>query len=271
VTTDVRAARNAALCMSVIAVAAGLTGIITFPGRLPTPLLVLRSAQVALGALFVLALLVAGRRMSRGAATIAFLCPALLQLGAHWLVGPALVAAEVPWEPLWRPKIAMLILGVFAFRPVWLSELLIALFAGEVALQYWTGPLRTHLQAIPEEPWVTFAFALAGGWLAWMRVRQLAAERALEAARREFELRTQLSRVALAVRDLANTPLQVLELELALLDKRAPPGKELAAIRRAVERLAALNRRLAAFDPPDGKPGAAFDAKRVLDEAQIQR
>jgi hypothetical protein len=103
------------------------------------------------------------------------------------------------------------------------------------------------------EPWATLAFGGFALVLLGYRLRQIAYERSLLRARAGAEAATHRAELSTLVRDLANTPLQTISLEVTLLKNKVPPyERRLDRIERALGRLRALNTRLA----PDGDTDA---------------
>jgi hypothetical protein len=91
-----------------------------------------------------------------------------------------------------------------------------------VAVWLWFDLAQASLAAAAGEPWVTLIFFVSAIIIVvqrWSR-RQLA--RKLLEAEGETEVLRQLLPISLAVRDQVNTPLQTLELGVALLKMRHP-------------------------------------------------
>ncbi|MDQ3364150.1 MAG: hypothetical protein M3680_01800 [Myxococcota bacterium] len=94
--------------------------------------------------------------------------------------------------------------------------------------------------ALDREPWFTLLFAGISVGLLWSQARRH--ELALRLARMEIraEALDGINRVLIALRDRANTPLQTLEVSMACLERRHPGEPSLAAMRRAIGQLTAV-------------------------------
>jgi hypothetical protein len=170
----------------------------------------------------------------------------LFALAEHSMASSGLV-----WVPMTGHRLVMLAIGVLAPTGLWLGGGLIAAFAGEAVVLWYALGLGSHPGVrSPWEPWVTLVYGgVALAMLAY-RVRSHTIELKLREARAEAEALERLARLFLAVRDATNTPLQTLELSIALLRKRSPESEATAAtMERAVQRLCSLTQRLGSVDP----------------------
>jgi hypothetical protein len=182
-----------------------------------------------------------------------------------WLDEMGRAALPGFWIPFTGPKLS--VFGVALLAPsLWLGTVLIVLFAVEtVALA-----MLFHLAGRPEvaagEPWVTLVYSAIAFGLLFDRVRRRLAEQAAVRAQARSEAMARLARVALAVRDLANTPLQTLVVNAALLRERPGAPEPTARMNRAFDQLRELNRVLARLESSAAwAPGdESFDALEVL-------
>ncbi|MFY0572073.1 hypothetical protein ACN28E_50725 [Archangium lansingense] len=220
-----------------------------FRGALLMP--ILRALHV-LWALGVLGVLLARRHR---------LTPALIHASFAAVVLPFLplfAAAEYSmtgsgliWIPMTGHRLVMLAIGVLAPTGLWLGGGLIASFALEAVVLWYVLGLGSHPGVrSPWEPWGTLIYGgVALAMLAY-RVRSHSIELKLREVRAEAAALERLARLFLAVRDATNTPLQTLELSIALLRRRNPETEPTtAAMERAVERLRSLAQRLGSVDP----------------------
>jgi hypothetical protein len=161
----------------------------------------------------------------------------------------------------------MAVIGVALLAPsLQLGAVLIVLFAVETGALALLSHLAGRHEVVAGEPWVTLAYALIAFGLLVDRVRrQRAEERAVCAQARSDEM-ARLARMALALRDLANTPLQTLRVNAALLRERPVDGVVMARIERALDRMCELNRILARWESAARwAPGdESFDPLEVL-------
>jgi hypothetical protein len=187
----------------------------------------------------------------------------LFALAEHAMVGTGLV-----WVPMTGHRLVMLALGVLAPTGLWLGSGLIVSFALEAVVLWYALGLGHHPGVrSPWEPWGTLIYGAVGLGLMAYRVRTFHIELELREARAQAEALERLARFFLAMRDATNTPLQTLELGLALLRKRHPGvAPSLAPMERSVERLRALAQRMGIADPlvvwREGDE--SFDAESML-------
>lgn len=187
----------------------------------------------------------------------------LFALAEYAMAGSGLV-----WVPMTGHRLVMLVLGVLAPTGVWLGGGLIASFALEAVVLWYALGLGHHPGVrSPWEPWVTLIYGGVGLAVLAYRVRTFHIELELREARAQADALERMARLFLAVRDATNTPLQTLELGLALLRKRHPEvAASLAPMERSVERLRALAQRMGIADPllvwREGDE--SFDAESML-------
>lgn len=180
----------------------------------------------------------------------------------------AMTGTELIWVPMTGHRLVMLAIGVLAPTGLLLGGGLIASFALEAVVLWYALGLGVHPGVrSPWEPWVTLIYGgVALGMLAY-RVRSHNIELKLREVRAEAEALERVARLFIAVRDATNTPLQTLELSIALLRKRSPESEPtIAAMERAVQRLRSLAQRLGSVDPllvwREGDE--SFDAEAML-------
>lgn len=233
------------------------------------PLLPGLRALHALWALVLLGVLLARRERLRAdwiaacfaGAVLPFL--PLFALAEHAMAGSGLI-----WVPMTGHRLVMLVMGVLAPTGLWLGGGLIVSFALEAVVLWYALGLGHHPGVrSPWEPWVTLIYGGVALALLAYRVRTFHIELKLREARAEAEALERLARLFLAVRDATNTPLQTLELGLALLRKRGPElASSLAPMERSMERLRSLAQRLSIADPlvvwREGDE--SFDAEAML-------
>jgi hypothetical protein len=232
-------------------------------GSLP----VLRALHSAWALLLLMLLLVRRRRLSRVAIDTVFASAVLPFLPIFALAERAMAASGVLWVPMTGHRLVMLAIGVLAPTRLGLGGGLIAFFGLEVVVLWYGLELGERLPRFPWEPWVTLIYGGVALALLAYRVRTHRMEVRLRRARAEAEALERLARLFLVVRDAANTPLQTLELSLAVLRRRSSESEPtLASMERAARRLRALFQRLSGADPllvwREGEE--SFDAEAVL-------
>ena len=188
---------------------------------------------------------------------------------AAWITNAQLADASVPFQTFAAFKVVLL--GAACTFPTRLrfSAPVIAGVALLPSLEWLTWPPSWRAHAAVTEPVATLLVgAISIGFLVF-RARSLAAHE--RAARSEAELATmeQVAQVALAVRDLANSPLQTLEASLSLLQAGASdPAKLTAQMDRALARLRELNERLLPYEAHLRWDREGFDPIAVLERAR---
>ncbi|MDX2087317.1 MAG: hypothetical protein SFX73_05685 [Kofleriaceae bacterium] len=124
------------------------------------------------------------------------------------------------------------------------------------------------------ELWILSTVGLISIVLLVYRLQGLANERRMVRAQTEAAALDRFAHVALALRDLSNTPLQTLELGVSLLRARAPDlTPELDRLDRSLEQLRQLNGVLARYESDlRWSPGDdALDSEAVVRRAEAQR
>lgn len=158
------------------------------------------------------------------------------------------VATVVPF----RPALAYALVGVCAAIPVVVYEVMPA-------------PMRAELPV--EAPWTTLIYPLIATGILIYRVRALRMEREMIRASAQREGLERLAKVSLAYRDLANSPLQAIELLRAGLCKEHPESKELLDhLQRSVGRLRVMGEMLSQTEHHVvwTSKEEAFDAAQVI-------
>jgi hypothetical protein len=149
--------------------------------------------------------------------------------GAHW----------VPYEP---NKLGALTVAIIAPPHWWTGLVAILLFVGSALVHHALMPEAIRGHMVSGEPLGIIAYGSFALVLLVFRQRSQALREALESARAEKLALARLARVALSLRDLANTPLQTLELvRRALLTARPVLTTQAHRMAHALERLKRLD------------------------------
>jgi hypothetical protein len=259
---DARTAWSAAISVNASILAFMLVAFIAFPAPLYSMLTGVRIAQAVCGTVWLLVLLREWQEPRLHLSLAAFGFAPLLQLVGFSVLAVAHEAAGMSFEPLMRQRVAIVLIAVLTPRQLWVAVLMIAAFAVEACLEYWSPGLGASKNFAPYDPWVTLGTAAFGFWIAYSRVRLLSRERTLQIQLHEAADAARMGKMALAIRDLANSPLQVIELQLTLLEERRQPAPpETGPMRRALSRLKELSRMLGTYEPH----GDWHDAKEFLE------
>jgi hypothetical protein len=267
---DAHTAWIAAASLDALLLAGILGGLVIFPAPLLSALTLLRLVQAAFCIVWLLVLARERRQPRLGVALAAFGCTPLPLLVQNAVLAMAKEAAGAPFEPFLRQRVIVLIVAALTPRQVGGALLLIAAFSLETCAELWIRGWGASRAFSAHEPWVTLGIALSAVWIARVRAHQLSREQRLQAQLREAMVAAEVAHVAVAVLDLANTPLQVIELQLTLLEEGHPRAlPEAGPIRRALDRLRQLSRILASYQAHPAEHGAAaaltsFDAGTVL-------
>jgi hypothetical protein len=188
----------------------------------------------AVGVVGVVLLLVRRGKASVTLSSAVFIANALAVSAALALVSPVFAASGDPWTPFQANKLGMLI--VAALGP----ELIPGLIAiGALGLSGLAQQALLNGQpSAVSEPLVMMIFLIMAVVLLVLRLRGAASTRALAKARADAESAEEINRRLLALRDLANTPLQNLEVAARLLETEYPTAKHVTdAMVRAVVRM----------------------------------
>jgi hypothetical protein len=201
-------------------------------------------------ALVLLVLMLAGWR-SRRFTAVAFVAINLAMVAAFWITDDRLVTVLPHWTPFRPHQIGVLAVALLAPPGLWAGVVSqVAFLFGAVGHYYWFDA-ATRARLPVGTAWVTVAYGVAGVTLLVYRLRSIAAERARVRSQSEAAALEQLARSFLALRDLANTPLQTLEVGMDLLQPGADAVERRVVIermRRALDRLRQSCRVLSSFD-----------------------
>jgi hypothetical protein len=149
----------------------------------------------------------------------------------------------------------------------------IVLFAASAAIELETWPVAVKRAVPVEEPWLSAGIAIVALALLLHRHRSARLERELADAHTQRATLEQLAMMALAVRDLANTPLQTLTSGVALLRADTPRRQAvLDAMASALAKLGTLNRVLMTFEPyvPAWTGDEGFNAVERIEKLATQ-
>jgi hypothetical protein len=196
-----------------------------------------------------------------------FVTAGILLLPIFWAEEYAMLSTGRPWSPFTGEKLTMLGIAMLIPAELWIGAVGILLCAGEALVFWYAFELDAYpLQVAASEPWITLFHALVALGLLAYRVRQQEQSLEFSRARAETAALERLARVAVAVRDAANTPLQTLEVSTRLLETRHPEARPIAdRIARAVDRLRQLTQLLAGYEREEWHQGdESFDSAQRL-------
>ena len=197
-----------------------------------------------------LVLLIAARHTRRLAAlsSAAFVANNATIVVALWHDAAMGAVSAAPWVPFQPHKLGALAVALLAPPRIWSGVLSIALFAGSALLQWMMLGPESRARA-PAEPWAILAFGTFAAGIYAYRIYTWRKEQRLADALAEARIAERLSRIVLALQDLANTPLQTLELTSAMLARCGAATPLIDRMQRALTRLRDLNRIMAHYSP----------------------
>jgi hypothetical protein len=187
--------------------------------------------------LVLLALLLAGRRGPRFAVA-AFLINTVGMVSGFWITDAYFVDHWAAWIPFRPHQLGIFTTALLAPVPLWSGFVSIAVFLGGAEIHWWLFSTEDRARLASGQASVLWVYALFGVVLLIFRYRRVAAERARLRAEGEAAALERLARTLLALRDLANTPLQTIEIGVALLSHHEGDLRPmLERIERAVTKL----------------------------------
>jgi hypothetical protein len=222
--------------------------------------------------LTLLVALIAARHTRRvaGLSSAAFVANNATIVVALWQDAAMGVVAAAPWVPFQPHKLGALAVALLAPPRIWSGAVSVALFVGSAVLQWMMLGPQAKARA-PAEPWAILAFGTFAAGIYAYRIYTWRKEQRLADALAEARIAERLSRIVLALQDLANTPLQTLELTSALLADRGAAPTLIERMQRALARLRDLNRIMAHYSPTRSvwQGQASLDSGVVIPRDQI--
>lgn len=218
-----------------------------------------------------LAVLVLRRRWSAGQAQavslLLIVTTLATQVYADWYraLSPARFAPSEAFK-----IVALCVATIVPFRPALAYALVWACAAIPLAL-YAVMPAEARAHLPVGQAWLVVIYPLIATGFLMFRVRALRTEREMIRARAQAEELERFAKVSLAYRDLANSPLQIIELLRAELHKLHPESKErLDRLQRSLARLRAMGEMLSHAEHKVvwTSKEEAFDAAQVIAEYQ---
>lgn len=214
-----------------------------------TPVLIGQVIHLLLATIVLVALLTTASRPSVRRAVVAFFVlfaplPVLL-----WMSQSEMMTRGLPWAPFSGHKLVMIALAVLMPGPWAWPALFILLTAVLALLQFYVGGLASAPNTWTGEPWMTVVYAVMALLLLGFRAHHREVGRRYAQARAQADALTEMSRFFLALRDLQNTPIQTLEIDSAILERRHPESADaIKRMRRSIGELRDISRRLARYD-----------------------
>jgi hypothetical protein len=197
-------------------------------------------ASSAVGAILSLTLIARRRRASVLESSITFLVNIAAIVAFLWIADTHYAQAAPAWVPYQTSKLGVLVTALLA-PELWVGALSIAAMAGSAIVhnQLLAPDLRARAFG---EPWPMVAFGLFALALLAHQSRRRAVEGENIRMLADAAATERFARSAVAIRDLANTPLQTIELSNAVLLLEHPELEpQLERITHALGRMRELN------------------------------
>ncbi len=185
-----------------------------------------------------------------------------LTISAHRLASTGL-----DWVPFRARQLGAMTIALLAPSPTWVGVVAIVGVIGSAVVQYELFSPEVQATLPYGDPWSSIFFGTFALVLLVYRRRADAKERELVRAQTEAESYQRYARAMLALRDLANTPLQTLTNIVELLRSRTSERDEtVERLARTVGRLTELERATRPFeDELEWQPGdEAWDPREIL-------
>jgi hypothetical protein len=268
---DAAEAHRAAVVAALLGVLGTTMGVIGF-WRISGPALrILQAFGILLSGSVLLWLRAGQLSFTRRQSNALFLLVLAPTVVMTWLIDDARSNASAHWVPYEPSKLSALTLAIIAPPgwPIGLATILVFIGAALLHHAVLSDAIRARMSS--GEPFGTIAYGAFALVLLWFRQRSYTMRGELERARAEKVSLERVARVAIALRDLANTPVQTLELVLQRLRTRAP-DLELQTERmgRALERLRRLNDILGPYESAVVWDGEASTVDRELSIAKAR-
>jgi hypothetical protein len=215
--------------------------------------------SIALSAVLLAVLLAVRERCPDWLCAGALLVNIAVAVAAFWVSDRALAYSGQRWTPFEPQRLGALALAFLAPTPPWLGITAIAAMALAPVVEWLTWPAWVHARLPVEVPWVFGAYVFFAFFLYVQRLAAQATARRAARAEAEAAAAERVARVFLAWRDQCNTPLQTMELTVALARKRrSVDAAILGRLERAAGRLVEIGRALETSGlEPKGFSGAA--------------
>jgi hypothetical protein len=206
------------------------------------------------------------RRPSVRLGSILYLVNASAVVTALSFTSRAYAESGRPWIPFQADKLGMLTSALLA-PEAWVAVLSIAAHAGSCLIRLATFSEAARSRMVIGEPSATLVIATFAFVLLAYRQKTLALEREIARAHAEVTTTQALMKLLLAVRDLANSPLQIIAFAAMTTRQRHPDLEPMMRlVDRALDRLRELDERLRQHEGAIdwSRTDESFDAQEEL-------
>jgi PAS domain S-box-containing protein len=195
---------------------------------------------------------------------------ALCTLAQIWITNDLAMHSQVAYATFGGYKLFAIALAVFgsASLRVGITGIGLAGILPILELYQWPPAIRERVSVV--EPWVTLLYAAVGMGVLYHRRRELRRQAELVQAQTKAAYVELFMRKFLAVRDLANSPLQAFEATLGVLRMKHPESKQqIDRLARQLDRLRKLTTVLAQYEPRAWtERDQSFDPLEVLQDLE---
>jgi hypothetical protein len=224
-------------------------------------------ASQLVGAVLLVVLVARWRRPSVRMGSVLYLVNDAAIVMALWVTSRAYAESGRPWIPFQPDKLGMLTSALLA-PEAWVGVLSISAHTAAplLRLAMFSAAARSHM--VVGEPGATLAIATFAFVLLGYRLKSLALEREIARAHVEVATTQAFRKLVLAVRDLANTPLQTIAFAAMTMRQRHPDlDPTVRLVDRSLDRLRRLDERLRRHEEGIdwSRTEESFDAVEELD------
>jgi hypothetical protein len=201
-------------------------------------------ASALVGAALLVVVIGRWRRPSVRLGSILYLVNDSAVVMALWFTSRAYAESGRPWIPFQPDKLGMLTSALLA-PEAWVAVLSISAHTAMCLIRLATFSVAARSQMVIGEPWATIVIAIFAFVLLGYRLKSLALEREIARAHAEVVTTRAFAKFLLAVRDLANSPLQTIAFAAMTVRQRHPDlDPVMRVVDRALDRLRELDERL---------------------------
>jgi hypothetical protein len=268
---DAAEAHRAAVLAAVLGVLGTSLGVVGFWSISGWGLRGVQGAGILINAAAFVALRAGGLSQSRARSNALFLLVLVPTAVMAWMVDDARAAQSAHWVPYEPSKLSALTLAIIA-PPGWpIGMVAILMFVGSALVHHLLLASVLTERMWAGEPFGIIAYGLFALVVLGFKQRSYTLRGELEHERSEKLSLERVARVSMALRDLANTPVQTLELvRQKLLTDDPQPGVQIERMGRALERLRRLNDILAPYQSAVVWDGEGTTVERELVSAKAR-
>jgi hypothetical protein len=262
---DLASGHRTGLALTGMALLGGVVTIAIWPASRP----VWTIAVAIMAPLFAIMVLLRGRK-SRALDNAAFLIVLAVVLAAAYANNQQLAMGASRFEPFLACKLALVAIALLAPADLWVALVGMASAALLPIVAFFGWPVEVQRRAPQPEPWTVLVYLVTAAVVLFYRRHQWAVHDQLTRLQAQAAANERYMRKFLAVRDMANSPLQAIEHTTEFLRVRFPDAApQIDRMSRSLDRLRQLSAALDRFQPKDWvTKDTAFDPLEVLLEPE---